>query len=222
MKRLLALSTALVLFSGCALSPQMIEVRPQPEVTAANLGKNSPVAVTVVDQRPEEAFGTRGGVYKDTALIRPGNDLAATVTGVVRSSLQKQGFNAYNPPADATDLEIRLKVVEYIPESGNVVNQVLTRAVIEAVASRAEVTHRGTFNSKVTHDLPLTPGAERNQKMITDVLTRSLERMLTDPELLAFLAGVDNPGAATPQATDGESEDADDDAALVVPAGEAR
>lgn len=219
MKRLLALSSTLLLLTGCALSPQMIEVRPQPEVPSANVGNNAPVAVTVVDARQEEAFGTRGGVYKDTALIRPSNDLPGTVAEIVKSSLQKQGFNAYNPPADATNLEVRLETVEYVPESGTVVNRVVTRAVIEAVASREDVTHKGVFKSKVEHELPLTPTARQNREMVTGVLTRSLERMLSDPKLLAFLAGADDPGAATP-AAQANGEDADNSSAVVVPAGD--
>lgn len=219
MKRLLALSITLLLLTGCALSPQIIEVRPQPEVPSANVGNNAPVAVTVVDARPEQAFGTRGGVYKDTALIRPSNDLAGTVAEIVQSSLQKQGFNAYNPPENATDLEVRLQTVEYVPESGTVVNRVVTRAVIEAVASREDVTHKGVFKSRVEHELPLTPTARQNREMVTGVLTRSLERMLSDPKLLAFLSGEDNPGAAEPAETD--SEDTDSGNAVVVPAGDA-
>lgn len=230
MKRLLALTATLSLLGGCALSPQMIEVRPQPEVPSANVGNNAPVAVTVVDSRDGEAFGTRGGVYKDTALIRPANDLTATVTEIVRSSLQKQGFNAYNPPAGATDLEVRLETVEYVPESGTVVNRVNTRAVIRAVASREDVTHQGVFKSKVEHELPLTPTAKQNRDMITGVLTRSLERMLADPKLLAFLAGEDDPSAAEPKAeptakdsTAGNADEDDNDAgAVVVPAGQAQ
>lgn len=214
MQRLLPLLIA-ALLGGCALSPQTIEVRPQPQVPAANVGNNSPVAVTVVDAREDRAFGTRGGVYKETALIRPSNDLDAIVAEIVKSSLQKQGFNAYNPPAGATDLEVRLEEISYVPESGIVVNRVQTRAVIRAVASREDVTHTGVFKSEVEHDLPLTPTAKQNREMITDVLTRSLERMLSDPKLLAFLAGEDSPGDAepaaeeadpTPQATTGNAE----------------
>lgn len=200
-----ALLLTLLFLTGCALSPQTVEINPAPEVPAANLGKNSPVTVTVVDQREAEAFGTRGGVYKETALIRPANNVAAAILETVKSGLQKQGFNAYNPSATATRLEVRLKTLEYIPESGNVVNRVDTRAVVEAVARRENVTHRGTFTSKVEHDTPMTPGAERNQAMITDVLERSLERMLSDPKLLAFLAGEDNP-QDTPAAVDDDAE----------------
>jgi uncharacterized lipoprotein len=193
--RLIVILTCLI-FSGCALSPQMVTITPDPEVPAANVGGNQPVAVTVTDKRAQQALGTRGGVYKDTALIRASNDLGATVAEIIKSGLQRQGFNAYNPPEGATQLEVVIDTLEYIPESGMVVNRVDTRAVVIALASRSAADHRGVFKSEVQHDIPVTPSAERNQAMITDVLKRSLERLLSDPKLLAFLSGENEPGEA--------------------------
>lgn len=189
--------SALVLLGGCALSPQQVSLAPDPTVPAANVGHNAPVEVTVVDEREDEAFGTRGGPYQDTALIRPANDLEAVVGDIVRNGLQKQGFNAYNPADGATQLTVHIRTLSYVPESGSVVNRVTTRSELRAVAKRPEATHRATFRSKVEHDTPFTPDARRNEEMMTDVLQRSLERLLADSELLAFLAGSDDPGAAT-------------------------
>jgi uncharacterized lipoprotein len=62
-----------------------------------------------------------------------------------------------------------------------------------AEARRGDTTHVGTYKSSVEHDLPFTPSAARNQEMVNDILSRSIERMLNDPEMQAFLAGNDNP-----------------------------
>jgi uncharacterized lipoprotein len=193
---------ALALLAGCALSPQEIEMRPDPAVPAANVGHNAPVRVEVRDARADKALGTRGGIYKDTALIRAANDVDAAIRDVVRTGLQKQGFNAYNPGEGATRLRIRIKTLSYVPEAGAVINQVITRAQLKALARRPKVTHEATFGSKVTHDMPFTPDARRNTAMMNDVLTRSLKRLLSDPKLLAFLAGTDNPGAPAETGSD--------------------
>ena len=194
--RTITAMASLALLAGCALSPQEIEMRPDPAVPAANVGHNAPVRVDVVDERADPAFGTRGGVYKDTALIHPANDVNAAIREIVRNGLQKQGFNAYNPPrGEATGLTVHIETLSYVPESGSVVNQVTTRAVLRAVAKRPEATHRATFRSKVTHDTPFTPDARRNEAMMNDVLERSLQRLLSDPQLLAFLSGTDDPSA---------------------------
>ena len=88
MKQLLVLATAALLATGCALSPQQIEVAPKPEVEAANLGHNRSVEVIAVDSRGQKAFGSRGGVYKDTALVQPSNDVRAALADSVRKGLQ--------------------------------------------------------------------------------------------------------------------------------------
>ena len=185
-----ALSAA---FAGCALSPQMIDVQPVADVEATNIGQNQPVLVLAVDSREQEAFGTRGGVYKNTALVRPANDVKGAIEDAVRKGLQTQGFNAFNPSGDATRLEVRLEQLDYVPEEGSVINQVTLTLTLLAEASRGDVIHTGTYKSSVEHELPLTPSANRNQQTISDILSGAINRLLKDPEMLAFLAGNDQP-----------------------------
>lgn len=180
-------------FAGCALSPQMIDVKPVADVEATNVGQNQPVQVLAVDSRDQEAFGTRGGVYKNTALVRPANDVKSAIEDAIRKGLQTQDFNAFNPGEDATRLEVRLEQLDYVPEEGSVVNEVTLTLTLLAEASRGDVLHTGTYKSSVVHDLPLTPSANRNQQMVNDILSGAINRLLKDPEMLAFLAGNDTP-----------------------------
>ena len=124
-------------FAGCALSPQMIDVKPVADVEATNVGQNQPVQVLAVDSRDQEAFGNRVGVYKNTALVRPANDVKSAIEDAIRKGLQTQGFNAFNPGEDATRLEVRLD----------------------------------------------------SWTMVNDILSGAINRLLKDPEMLAFLAG---------------------------------
>ena len=180
-------------FAGCALSPQVIDVKPVADVDATNIGRNQPVQVLAVDSREQEAFGTRGGVYKETSLVQPANDVKAAVEEAVRQGLQQQGFNAFNPGENATRLEVRLEQLDYVPEEGSVINQVTLTLTLLAEASRGDVIHTGTYKSSVEHDLPLTPSASRNQQMVNDILSGAINRLLKDPEMLSFLAGNDTP-----------------------------
>lgn len=175
--------------SGCALSPQMITVQPSPEVTAANVGNNQSVTVSTVDQREQQAFGTRGGVYGNTSLIRPANDLAAVITDAVRKGLQAQGFNAFNPNDDGRPLEVRIATLSYVPEEGSVVNRVEVNTVIEALARNPQGDeYKGVYRAGNTYEQPLTPSAARNEMMINEVLDRALKQLLADPKLLSFMA----------------------------------
>ena len=185
---LFCLGTAI---TGCALSPQVIQVTPKADVEPANIGQNRPVQVIAVDSRGQEAFGTRGGVYKETALVQPGNDVKAAIEDAVRQGLQTQGFNAFNPGENATRLG--LQQLDYVPEEGSVVNEVTLTLTLLGEASRGNVTHTGTYKSSVVHDLPLTPTADRNQEMVNAILSGAITRLLTDPKMQAFLAGNDTP-----------------------------
>lgn len=189
MTRMAPLLFLLTLLGGCALSPQHIPIQPKADVEPANIGHNQPVQVIAVDSRDQAAFGTRGGVYQETALLTPENDLKAALEKTVRNGLQTLGYNAYNPPEDATRLEVRLEKLDYLPEEGSVVNAVTLDLKLLAEASRDEVVHTGTYQSKVDHTFPLTPTTKRNQDMINDILSDAIERMLKDPEMQAFLAG---------------------------------
>ena len=193
MLRAVLLLTLSAAFAGCALSPQSIDVQPVADVEAANIGQNKPVLVYAVDSRDQLAFGTRGGVYKETSLVQPANDVKTAVEEAVRQGLQTQGFNAFNPGDDATRLEVRLEQLDYVPEEGSVVNSVTLTLTLEGVASRGEITHTGTYRSSVKHDLPLTPTAKRNGEMVNAILSGAITRMLNDPEMQAFLAGNDTP-----------------------------
>ena len=155
MLRAALILTATTLFAGCALSPQMINVAPKADVEAANIGQNQPVQVIAVDSRDQSAFGTRGGVYKETALVQPANDVKAAIEDAVRKGLQTQGFNAFNAGADATRLEVRLEQLDYVPEEGSVVNEVTLSLTLLAEATRGDVVHTGTYKSSVVHDLSL-------------------------------------------------------------------
>ena len=193
MLRAVLLLTLSAAFAGCALSPQSIDVQPVADVEAANIGQNKPVLVYAVDSRDQLAFGTRGGVYKETSLVHPANDVKTAVEEAVRKGLQTQGFNAFNPGEDATRLEVRLEQLDYVPEEGSVVNSVTLTLTLEGVASRGEITHTGTYRSSVKHDLPLTPSAKRNGEMVNAILSGAITRMLNDPEMQAFLVGNDTP-----------------------------
>ncbi len=125
--------------------------------------------------------------------MRPANDVKSAVEDAIRKGLQTQGFNAFNPGDDATRLEVRLEQLDYVPEEGSVVNEVTLTLTLLAEASRDDVLHTGTYKSSVVHDLPLTPSASRNQQMVNDILSGAINRLLKDPEMLAFLAGNDTP-----------------------------
>ncbi|MFN3712579.1 MAG: YajG family lipoprotein [Alcanivoracaceae bacterium] len=190
MIRLFTVALLATSLSACALSPQMIDIVPKPEVVTRNAGNNEAVRVSTMDQRSSPAFGTRGGIYGDTSLIRAGNDMPGTITLAVRQGLQQQGFNAYNPGGQASDLEVRIVEFSYVPEEGSVVNRVEVKTELHAVARNQRGDEfRGVYRAGNTYEQPLTPSASRNRMMLNEVLDRALRQLLADDKLLNFLSG---------------------------------
>jgi uncharacterized lipoprotein len=188
--RILFVAITIVTLQACALSPQMVELKPRAEVTARNVGNNKAVVVSGSDQRDGEAFGTRGGIYGNTSLIRPANDVMQSIISAAQKGLQSQGFNAYTAVEGATAIDVRLKELSYVPEKGSIVNSVEVKAVLEAAARNAAGDeYIGTYRAGNVYQQPLTPSAERNEIMINEVLNRALKQMLVDPKLLNFAAG---------------------------------
>jgi uncharacterized lipoprotein len=190
MIRLFTVALLATSLSACALSPQMIDIVPKPEVVTRNAGNNEAVRVSTMDQRSSPAFGTRGGIYGNTSLIRAGNDMPGAITLAVRQGLQQQGFNAYNPGGQASDLDVRIVEFSYVPEEGSVVNRVEVKAELHAVARNQRGDEfRGIYRAGNTYEQPLTPTASRNQMMLNEVLDRALRQLLADDKLLNFLSG---------------------------------
>lgn len=183
------LAAAFFTLQACALSPQMVELKLSSDVAARNIGNNKAVIISATDQRGEEAFGTRGGIYGNTSLIRPASDIPQSLISATQKGLQSQGFNAYTPSDGATTIDVRLKQLSYVPEKGSVVNSVEVKAVIEAAAKNAAGDeYIGTYRAGNVYEQPLTPSAARNEIMINEVTNRALKQMLTDPKLLNFAA----------------------------------
>ena len=190
MIRLITAALLASTLSACALSPQMIDITPKPEVVTRNAGNNEAVSVTTVDQRSRPEFGTRGGVYGETSLLRASNDMSGAITLAVRQGLQQQGSNAYNPAGGAAELEVQIVEFSYVPEEGSVVNRVEVKTELHAVARNNRGDEfRGVYRSGNTYEQPLTPSAKRNKMMLNEVLDRSLRQLLADDKLINFLSG---------------------------------
>ena len=184
---------AALLLGGCALSPQQVLVQPKVQVASSNQGHNLPVKVIAVDARGKKAFGSRGGVYSDTATIQPSNDVRQALADAVRQGLQSLGFNAYNPGDNTTSLEVRLKKLDYVPSRDSVMHKVTVSLELDAIAKRGDTTHTATYKTSIDHKSPFPPSQADNQQMINDILAQGIQDLLQDPKMVAFLAGNDAP-----------------------------
>lgn len=185
---LLAVIIGYLLISGCALSPQLINIKPTPEIEYSAFGANTPVTVLVKDERPRDHLGSRGGTYPETSLLLINNDFPKEIYQAVTRGLHQQGFNVLNPAQDQRNLTVLVDELFYTPAEGTVVNGVKVEALLRAeVHQDNELIYSNRYRSETDHKMPVTPSSNKNAEFINDELTRTLERLINDKRLLQAL-----------------------------------
>lgn len=179
---------AAVLFTGCALNPQKIDIHPNPEVEYQNIGKNKSATVRIKDDRSDDHLGFRGGTYPETSVLELNNDLPKVLYETVVQGLHRQGFNVLNPGNNKRQVQVTLEEFDYKPAEGIVVNYVTTSAVIKAeVYENGSKIYSNRYRSETEHKTVVTPNNKKNEELINKELTRTLERVLSDKKLLTAL-----------------------------------
>lgn len=174
---------------GCALSPQVVTIDPSlQEQAAASRAAGQPLDLRVVDARPAEDIGTRGGVYRESSRIQPANDIADAVRRCAVEGLAKRG---YAIGTEATDRSVRLSVeqLSYDVSEGRIATAADITVAIRAHAERGADRYETVYRSAMNRKFPVPPTAEQNAEWINEVLGETLQRFLDDAKLHAFLRG---------------------------------
>jgi uncharacterized lipoprotein len=184
-----------MLLSGlysCALSPQSIALQPILNVPAEPIGRNRLLAVEVMDQRPQQAFGARGGVY-DTALIVPRTDVAQAIHTALTERLRASGFNITHwQPGMEPSLRVIIKHIDYVMNEaaiigGPLINEVRVRAVIEAMVSNGGQSRNGEYQASNARRQVGYLTAADNVSILNEVVAQALQQLLQDRDILDLL-----------------------------------
>lgn len=183
------LAAAALMTAACALSPHAVSIKPTPQIQDRDLGRGRTIALEVVDLRPRPAFGARGGVYAETSLITPAGDIAAPIRSTLLSALQRYRFVVV-APGDQPPLRLRVEVedIRYQASGAARVSQVRTEAAVRVVLQSGAREYRARYAANQTRDVLNAPSPQENERIINEILSKALERMLNDGEFLKFLA----------------------------------
>jgi uncharacterized lipoprotein len=89
--RLLALAVGLII-TACALSPQTVTIYPILKLPSRDIGRGRTIALEVIDARPSQSFGVRGGIYRETSLINPSGEIKIPVRNALATTLHNYRF----------------------------------------------------------------------------------------------------------------------------------
>jgi uncharacterized lipoprotein YajG len=177
---------------GCALSPQSITLRPTLNIAIPALSQSRPLALTVLDERTQKAFGARGGIYA-TSLITARTEVAQTLRRALTERLQSANFQVLEPSqitGQSAALDVRIQQIDYrVTERivGGLLNEVRVAALFDATARNNGRLHHGEYQAIGTRQFNGYPNAAQNQALLNEIVGKALQGILSEPELLAVL-----------------------------------
>ena len=173
--------TAALLITACAQSPQAIKVAPTFAAPAQQDGGQSPVHVRVSDQRANKVLGSRGGAYRETAVILP-------VEKALSSHMAAMGYDVDSLNPATTDLHIIFTSLVYNhPKEDGVGYDMDMSATVEVEARRGNEHYQGRYRIKRNQKFFKSPTEAQNTKLVNELVAEVLESMFSDPKLVAFL-----------------------------------
>jgi uncharacterized lipoprotein len=186
---LLFLALGLSALSGCSPVPaQSVTLAPELRVPTGNVGKGKHLALKVVDARAGKVVGYRNADGSRSAPITVEGPLERVVGEASAKTLSELGFSPA-PHKDGAPLElvITVKELHYSVQSMTVTRKVTTKCVLSAKAVNGPGHWEGSFPVSHEKEMVTAPDENANARLINDVLSESLNLMLSDPELVQFL-----------------------------------
>jgi uncharacterized lipoprotein len=182
-----ALLVALSL-SGCALSPQTVPLQPSLAIDETNIGQGRTIALDAVDHRTDKTVGTRGGVYRDSAIISTGEDVAAALRRSMSDALGAQGFRVLEPGAAADlSMTVGLEKLSYKAYGEPVVRTLEIAAKVSNAVARGDERYSASAGITDTRNVLRAPAPADNEAYINDTLAKALEKLLSDPRYVEFV-----------------------------------
>ena len=136
--------------SGCALSPQNIDLDPVVDMASPTVGLDGPVTVTVYDERLTPWLGNRGGIYGSTNRIGIANNLQESVANAVEKALWDQGMVPGNS-SSAPQFQVYIDSLSYKVPEGNYVTQVDLKASLRLTVLAGGNNYQGSYSASESH-----------------------------------------------------------------------
>ncbi len=186
----IAILISMLLMVACAISPQQLTVTPVLAMDGEAYGNSRPVNLAVEDRRASKDIGSLGGVYADTSNITIGNDVNQAVLAAAKGKMAALGFNVNSGEVNVTTMTIVLKEINYKPLNTSMGNKIEAEVVMLAELNSQGEGFTGRYKSKTTRQYVSAPDAEDNSKMLTELISETMDRMFVDPNLKAFLINI--------------------------------
>lgn len=183
----LAISSTMVLTSGCALSPQLINLQTESSLdgAAASLGRTALVRVRDLRENTDR-LGTRGGARPEQALLLSKPNLKDALTAKMQNTLQQLGFGGVSP-LQPVKVDLAVETFNYQCNEGNWVNQCDLLIKVNLTIINEGATFSQPFNIKQQRSVVTAPRAGFNEEWVNSALNELWSHMMTRPQVISAL-----------------------------------
>lgn len=187
-RQLLLLTSALVVLSACALSPQTVVVNPELSMESSTATKTPlRIRIDVGDPRSTNIIGQRGGIYKETSHIRTDDDMTATLQRKLSGAFAQMGFSVMGSGEADVYLTVNTTKIQYMVIKDNVLNQIKIDIELQGICQKNNQQFRRKYQVSRTKDIVKTPSMEENEELVNEAMAIALGNLLADKALLDFI-----------------------------------
>ena len=187
-RRLVVVGAITIGLSGCAFTPQAIELQPKVNVVESSIGQGRVVYVNVVDERGKTTLGIRGaGVGADLTLK---GDLRTIIRSSTIGGLTRQGFSpTMETVPGARELRVEVRSLDYQVIRGFWQGTLRTTCSLKAICKQGTAReYERLHNGKYEVGVQVVQSDDRNTRFVNTAVSRALNEMLGDKSLMECLA----------------------------------
>jgi uncharacterized lipoprotein YajG len=177
-----------LLAAGCASGPQPVPLHPTFDLPSADIGRGLPVAVEVVDVRPDPTLSDVPATVAARKRFPIAGDVVAVIRDRIEAGLAASGFAPVEGGDADRSVTVEIRRLDHSLVAG------FGTSDVEATAAIAVIAHRGTGKLQVLHQarqhqqVAVKVREQDVEEAVNGALAVVLQRILHDLELLGYLA----------------------------------
>lgn len=189
MKKILFASVAIFCYlslTGCALTPEAININPQVKTIKKNIGHGKKISISVIDARADQSLGGRASGYGPAANITISGNLAMDIKKSISKGFINYGFI---PDSTAkTKLVVRIMSIQYSQRAGFFTAGIRISSSLDATATQSERSYEKVYRSSDNQRVMFTPSSDSDNEHTNASISQVINNLLTDKKLLSFLS----------------------------------
>jgi uncharacterized lipoprotein len=175
--------------AGCQFNSQAVRIAPVLNPQISDIGQGRLLSIRVLDGRDSNIIGNRGVGGNIGGTISTLDGIDAQVLSTLQNAFRAKGFKIQESRrTDVPHLSVEVRGLKYGWQSGFFSNTLKVECIVKASATNSTKDFDRVFRSEKADDTNWTPTAEYNEKLVNDILSETLAKVVNDGDLLNFLA----------------------------------